>query len=197
MPGLVTASGGLWAVSPVDWRYRHQVAALAPFLSEGALIRHRVHVEVEYFLGLLDALDQGAMMSDADSLRAWAAGLADPELVAIKDREQELNHDVKAVEYAVKDAVRRTLLGSHFQKVHLGLTSEDVNNLAYSLMQAGAVESVGGHICNRTKQADLLIGEGERLRLAFLFAAAHPEGPQNLFLHQERNPNHCFWFAEQ
>ncbi len=129
----------LWALSPVDGRYRHQAAVLSPYFSEGALIRYRVHVEVEYFLALLDALGLGAPMSDAESLRHWASNLGDAELLAIKAREKELNHDVKAVEYAVKDAVQRTLLGSHFQKVHLGLTSEDVNNLAYGLMQTAAV----------------------------------------------------------
>lgn len=129
----------LWAVSPVDGRYRQQTAVLAPFFSEGALIRHRVQVEVEYFLALLEALDLEVPMSDAGTLRAWAAGLGDADLLEIKARERQLNHDVKAVEYAVKDAVRRTLLDAHVQKVHLGLTSEDVNNLAYARMQGSAV----------------------------------------------------------
>ena len=136
----IEAADALRAVSPIDGRYRSQTWALSDYFSEGALIQHRIAVEIEYFLALLPAIGVSSHMSEEDSLRSWLRGLGEDDLLAVKERERELNHDVKAVEYAVKEAVRRTLLATHVQLVHFGLTSEDVNNLAYARMQAGAVK---------------------------------------------------------
>ncbi len=127
----------LVAVSPLDGRYNARLGSVRVFFSESALIRHRAMVEVAYFLALLAEIGETPAMSDSAPLEKWALELAEPEMLSIKEREYELKHDVKAVEYAVKDRVRGTLLARHTQLVHLGLTSEDVNNLAYGLMHLG------------------------------------------------------------
>ena len=131
----------LTAVSPVDGRYHHQTRVLADIFSEYGLIRNRVLVEVRWFQFLashpgvaeLPALDKAAsdylegIINDFD--------LADAE--AIKAIEQKTNHDVKAVEYFIKDKLRNSGISTLAEKlefVHFACTSEDINNLAHGLM---------------------------------------------------------------
>ncbi|MBM3267351.1 MAG: adenylosuccinate lyase [Candidatus Sericytochromatia bacterium] len=133
------ATQSLLALSPLDGRYRAAAEPVRGCFSEAALIRHRVIVEVEYFLALLAAVSEEPAMSDAAPLSRWARELPVEAMLPIKELEAKLKHDVKAVEYAVKDRVRGTLLARHTQLVHLGLTSEDVNNLAYALMHQRAL----------------------------------------------------------
>ena len=137
----------LTAISPLDGRYRRRVTALAPIVSEFGLMRCRVRVEVEWFLHLakLDAVPELPPVNAAqeESLHAlWRRfDLADAQ--AIRTTEAQINHDVKAVEYFVKDAVRRIDgLADHVEFVHFGCTSEDINNLAYGLMLREAREAV-------------------------------------------------------
>ena len=129
----------LTAISPLDGRYRRRVTALAPIVSEFGLMRCRVRVEVAWFLHLaaLDGVPElpplnAAQKASLDAL--WQRfDLADAQ--AIRATEAQTNHDVKAVEYFVKDAVRRIDgLADHVEFVHFGCTSEDINNLAYGLM---------------------------------------------------------------
>ena len=121
----------LRAISPLDGRYARTVEALGAHVSEWALIRARVRVEVEWLLVLAPELD-------APPLRALVDDFSDEDAQAVKDIERRTNHDVKAVEYflraRVPDDVRELL--------HFGLTSEDVNNLSYALMLRDAVEQV-------------------------------------------------------
>ena len=137
----------LTAISPLDGRYRRRVKALAPIVSEFGLMRCRVRVEVEWFLHLaaLDAVPElppvnAAQKASLDAL--WQRfDVADAQ--AIRATEAQTNHDVKAVEYFVKDAVRRIDgLAAHVEFVHFGCTSEDINNLAYGLMLREAREAV-------------------------------------------------------
>ena len=137
----------LTAISPLDGRYRRRVTALAPIVSEFGLMRCRVRVEVEWFLhlGALDGVPELPPLNAAQkaSLNAvWQRfDLADAQ--AIRATEAQTNHDVKAVEYFVKDAVRRIDgLAEHVEFVHFGCTSEDINNLAYGLMLREAREAV-------------------------------------------------------
>ena len=121
----------LRAISPLDGRYARQVEALGDHVSELALIRARVRVEVEWLLVLAPDLDPAP-------LRAVYERFGDEDAQAVKDIEKRTNHDVKAVEYFLRDRVpqdRREL-------VHFGLTSEDVNNLSHALMLKGAIEEV-------------------------------------------------------
>ena len=123
----------LTAISPVDGRYRRSTERLAAYFSEGALIKHRVMVEVEYFLALCDIpLPQLASFDAAIAPRIrdihMSFSLADAQQV--KDIEKATNHDVKAVEYFLKDKFDRIGLGAHKEFIHFGLTSQDITNTA-------------------------------------------------------------------
>ena len=109
---------------------------LAAYFSEGALIRYRVLVEVEFLIALRSALGQGSE-EEAGRLRAIHRQLTEDDLADIKEQERITSHDVKAVEYFLRDQV-----GQMAEQVHLGLTSEDVNNLAYGLMLRDAARDV-------------------------------------------------------
>ena len=128
----------LMALSPLDGRYRNDVEALAGYFSEAALWKYRVRVEVEYFLFLSRAPRVG-FVSTVDPQRAGALrnlyrqfSLTDAEAVAAWDR--KVNHDVKAVEYWLREKFDQHGLGDDKEAIHFALTSEDVNNLAYALM---------------------------------------------------------------
>lgn len=131
----------LTAISPVDGRYRNKVDALGNYFSEYALIRYRVQVEIEYFITLCELplpqladFDKGHY---ADLRRIYQEfSLSDAERV--KEIEQTTNHDVKAVEYFIKEKMDALRLGDEREFVHFGLTSQDINNTAtpYSLKAA-------------------------------------------------------------
>lgn len=131
----------LTAISPVDGRYRNKVDALGNYFSEYALIRYRVQVEIEYFIALCELplpqladFDKGHY---ADLRRIYQEfSLSDAERV--KEIEQTTNHDVKAVEYFIKEKMDALRLGDEREFVHFGLTSQDINNTAtpYSLKAA-------------------------------------------------------------
>ena len=133
-------------LGPLDGRYRAVVAPLADYLSEPALNRARIRVEVEWLIHLTrtGAVPGARPLSDAQA--AWLRGLVDgfdqaavAELARI---ERITQHDVKAVEYYLKDRMADTGLADLAELVHLFCTSEDVNNLAYALMVRSAVERV-------------------------------------------------------
>ena len=121
----------LRAIAPLDGRYARQVADLADHVSEFGLIRARVRVEVEWLLAVTPDLAGGP-------LRGIYEGFSEADAEAIKVIEKRTNHDVKAVEYFLRELVP----GHVRELVHFGLTSEDVNNLAYALMLRDAVEQV-------------------------------------------------------
>ena len=129
----------LLALSPLDGRYASKVDALRPIFSEFGLIRSRVRVEVEWLLAL--AAEPGIVelppVSDhaAARLRALAADLSIADAIRVKDIERGTNHDVKAVEYLIKERLKGdTELGPALEFVHFACTSEDINNLSYALM---------------------------------------------------------------
>ncbi|MBU6429519.1 MAG: adenylosuccinate lyase, partial [Cyanobacteria bacterium REEB65] len=132
----------LTAVAPVDGRYWKTAGALAPFFSESALIRHRLEVETEYFLALLGELGIVVAEADVDFLRDGYRDWDEGQAQRIKDLEGRTAHDVKAVEYFLKDRIAKTRLGHEVEKAHLGLTSEDINNLAYARMHDRALREV-------------------------------------------------------
>ncbi len=127
----------LTAIGPIDGRYRSKCEELAPFLSEFGLIKYRVIVETEYFIALvkkicsLDDERRVDQLSDALKTRAYQFNMSDA--LAVKETEQTTNHDVKAVEYFVKDLVTDLNLGDLSEWVHFGLTSQDINNTAIPL----------------------------------------------------------------
>ncbi len=127
----------LSAISPVDGRYRNKTAALAPFFSEFGLIRYRVLIEVEYLLALADAgipgFDSASLKQKTTQLRSIYMGFELSHAEQIKTTEKTTNHDVKAVEYFVKDQLDALGLSELREWVHFGLTSQDINNTAIPL----------------------------------------------------------------
>lgn len=137
----------LTAISPIDGRYRSRASALAPIVSEYGLMRYRVHVEVAWFIHLAACPGVAGLPTLSDQQRsateAIASGLDVADAAAIRDLEARTNHDVKAVEYFVKDRMARIEgLQPYLEFVHFGCTSEDINNLAYALMLRDARDTV-------------------------------------------------------
>lgn len=128
----------LTAVTPIDGRYRSRTRALEAYFSEFALIRYRVRVEIEWYLSLaanpkIDAMEPvGA--ATARKLRAIYSGFSIADAVRVKALEAETNHDVKAVEYFIKERVAAIDEGLPLEMVHFACTSEDINNLSYALI---------------------------------------------------------------
>src|SRR5690606_17464534 len=129
----------LLALSPLDGRYGGKVEALRPVFSEFGLIRARVRVEVEWLLAL--AAEPGITelppfaAPEAERLRALAAGFSPADAARVKEIERTTNHDVKAVEYFIKERLAGDAgLAPSLEFVHFACTSEDINNLAYGLM---------------------------------------------------------------
>ena len=121
------------AVSPVDGRYRQTIEKLADYFSEGALIKYRVMVEVEYFIALCNLpLPQLADFDTSmfESLRGVYKDFTSEDARKIKDIEMVTNHDVKAVEYFLKEKFDALGLHNFKEFIHFGLTSQDINNTA-------------------------------------------------------------------
>lgn len=135
----------LTAISPVDGRYRRNTTELAAYFSEFGLIRYRVLVEVEYFIALcelplpqLQQVDKGLY----PALRAMYEQFTEQDALTIKETEKTTNHDVKAVEYFIKDKFDQLGLSQYKEFIHFGLTSQDVNNTAIPLSMREADERV-------------------------------------------------------
>jgi adenylosuccinate lyase len=131
----------LTAISPVDGRYRSKVDELAVYFSEYALIKYRVYVEIEYFIALVDLpLPQlkGIDKKVFENLRTIYKDFTIEDAQRIKDIEKVTNHDVKAVEYFIKEKFDLLGLSSYKEFIHFGLTSQDINNTSvpYSLKMA-------------------------------------------------------------
>jgi adenylosuccinate lyase len=135
----------LSALSPVDGRYRQQVDELAVFFSEYALIKYRVYVEIEYFIALGEIPLPGLDPVEGDvliELRNIYDHFRIEDAERIKEIEKVTNHDVKAVEYFIKEQFRKIGLDKYSEFVHLGLTSQDINNTAVPLSLKDAVNKV-------------------------------------------------------
>jgi adenylosuccinate lyase len=133
------------AISPIDGRYRSKTDALAPYFSEEALIKYRVLVEIEYFIALCELpLPQlKSFNSDLfDELRAIYKVFSSENAIAIKDIEKVTNHDVKAVEYFIKEKFDALNISEYKEFIHFGLTSQDINNTAVPLSIKEAMNNV-------------------------------------------------------
>ncbi|NNL83975.1 MAG: adenylosuccinate lyase [Winogradskyella sp.] len=133
------------AISPIDGRYRNKVNSLADYFSESALIKYRVLVEIEYFISLcelplpqLSAIDHLVF----DDLRAIYKAFSYDDAEAIKEIEAVTNHDVKAVEYFIKEKFDALGLSKYKEFIHFGLTSQDINNTAIPLSIKEAMNDV-------------------------------------------------------
>ena len=135
----------LTAISPIDGRYADKTTSLVPFFSEMALIRYRVQVEVEYFIALCELpLPQLANFPKGKytDLRRLYQNFTEEEALKVKEIEQTTNHDVKAVEYFIKEAFNYLQLQPYKEFIHFGLTSQDINNTAIPLSIKEAVQQV-------------------------------------------------------
>lgn len=171
------------AVSPVDGRYRRQTEALARYFSEGALIAYRVRVEIEYFIALcrlplppLAGVDPAAFEALREIYRRF--GAADAERV--KAIEKQTNHDVKAVEYFLKERFAELGLGAFSEFIHFGLTSQDVNNTAQPLALKEAWAALLGPQLQEVREA--IAARAEEWRGVAMLARTHgqPASPTTL-----------------
>ncbi len=124
------------AISPIDGRYAGKTSPLGDYFSEAALIRYRVRVEVEYFIALCQSetgITKQVNSSHFEDLRNIYINFSHHDARKVKEIEKSINHDVKAVEYFVKDKLDHLGLSPYKEYVHLGLTSQDVNNTAVPL----------------------------------------------------------------
>ena len=133
----------LTAVSPIDGRYRGKTDCLAPYFSEYALIRYRVSVEIEYFIALTTFLKVFDVQKVEPALRAIYEDFTEADAQRIKDIEKVTNHDVKAVEYFIKEKFDEMGgLEPYKEFIHFGLTSQDINNTSVPLSIKEALEEV-------------------------------------------------------
>lgn len=135
----------LQAISPIDGRYASKTESLVPFFSEEALIKYRVKVEIEYFIALcelplpqLESVDKHSFIA----LREMYSEFTTADAQAIKDIEKVTNHDVKAVEYFIKEKFDKLGLAGYKEFIHFGLTSQDINNTAIPLSLKDAINQV-------------------------------------------------------
>ena len=126
----------LSAVSPIDGRYFEQTKALSPYFSEHALFMYRVFVEIRYFLALQDTPVKSYGLEDnqIDYIDSIPFHFSEEDSNRIKELEKVTNHDIKAVEYFIKEKLDAIGLSSIKEWVHFGLTSQDINNTAFPLM---------------------------------------------------------------
>ncbi len=135
----------LSAISPIDGRYHQKTKQLSAYFSEEALIKYRVRVEIEYFISLCELPLPQLQKVDASifpDLRDIYNNFSQEDALAIKEIEKTTNHDVKAVEYFIKDKFEELSLSNHKEFIHFGLTSQDINNTAVPLSLKEAIANV-------------------------------------------------------
>ncbi|MDR2148312.1 MAG: adenylosuccinate lyase [Tannerella sp.] len=135
----------LTAISPIDGRYRDKTEELHEYYSEWALMKYRVRVEIEYFIflgGLLPQLKELNISDIEQSLKDLYQNFTVEDAMRIKEIESVTNHDVKAVEYYVKERFDALSLGDYKEFIHFGLTSQDINNTATPLIIKDSMEKI-------------------------------------------------------
>lgn len=173
----------LTAVSPIDGRYHGKTEALSEYFSEYALIKYRVRVEVEYFIALcelplpqLSGIDKAVFAE----LRAIYQNFSPAEAQRVKDIEKVTNHDVKAVEYLLKEEFDRLGLEQYKEFIHFGLTSQDINNTSVPMSIKEAVHEV--YLPALQEMIDTLAGFAEEWKDIPMLARTHgqPASPTRL-----------------
>jgi len=156
------------ALSPLDGRYREKTANLRPFFSEGAFFTYRARVEIEYLIAFLRQTDIQKLNKQMEGELRSLAELSEADLVRVKAIEAETRHDVKALEYFLREQIADTALHPY---IHFGLTSEDTNNIAYALMISDALSAVILPALN--KLSDNLGEIADRYQAAPMLARTH------------------------
>jgi adenylosuccinate lyase len=149
---ICTMLSPLSAISPIDGRYHNKVNELAPYFSEYGLFKYRVWIEIEYFISLSQLeLKPFNLLSEENQtfLRAIYQNFNEKDAHEIKEIEKTTNHDVKAVEYFIKNKLKGTPIETYSEFVHFGLTSQDINNTAVPFsLQLGIDEVITPAIKN-------------------------------------------------
>lgn len=133
-------SNALQAISPIDGRYQKQLSSLSNYFSEYALIRYRTYVEIEYFIALSEAKFFTLSVAHKKALRKIHTEFSVEDAQKIKDIEKITNHDVKAVEYFLKEKLTALKMSTCQEWIHFGLTSQDINNTAIPLLWKDALQ---------------------------------------------------------
>ena len=128
------------AISPIDGRYHEQTKMLSEYYSEWALIKYRLHVEVEYFILLSEKKFFKLSVAQKTSLREIVINFSEADAETIKNTEAITNHDVKAVEYFLKNKLEEMNAADMKEWIHFGLTSQDINNTAIPLLWKDSME---------------------------------------------------------
>ena len=134
----------LTTISPIDGRYHSKTAELQPYFSEYGLIKYRVIIEVEYFIAMVESGVKALAdfpKERYEDMRALCTNFSEEDAQWIKDIEKVTNHDVKAVEYFVKDRMTAMGLDKYLEFVHFGLTSQDINNTSIPLSLKEALQN--------------------------------------------------------
>ena len=137
-------SNSISCISPIDGRYHKATLPLVPFFSEKALIRYRLFIEIEYFETLCNVLPELSEVDKAklENLKEIHRSFSDDDAMSVKEVEKTTNHDIKAVEYFLKEQFEAIGLAKFSEFVHFGLTSQDINNTALPLMIKDSLEQV-------------------------------------------------------
>lgn len=173
----------LTAVSPIDGRYHSKTEQLSEYFSEYALIKYRVRVEIEYFIALCELPLPQLSGIDAklyDELRNIYKNFSPAEAQRIKDIESVTNHDVKAVEYFIKEEFDRLGLEAYKEFIHFGLTSQDINNTSIPMSIKECIDEV--YIPAVQEMIDLLADYAEQWKDISMLARTHgqPASPTRL-----------------
>ena len=173
----------LTAISPIDGRYRHKTGELDSFFSEYALIRYRLMVEIEYFIALCEIplprlFDFGK--ENYPELRAFYEDFDIVEAERVKELERTTNHDVKAVEYYLKEKFIKSGWGRWSEYIHFGLTSQDINNTAIPLSLKDAMTELYFPLLYELRE--MLVGHAEEWNDIAMLARTHgqPASPTRL-----------------
>ena len=132
------------AISPIDGRYSHLTTKLNNYFSESALIRYRVYVEIKYFLELCDTIPSLKKISKTKKkdIKLIVEKITDSDIKRVKKIESKINHDVKAVEYFIKEKFKKLDLEKYIEYIHFGLTSQDINNTATPILFKESLENI-------------------------------------------------------
>lgn len=144
-------NNALTAISPIDGRYISKTKDLSPYFSEYGLIKYRVRIEVEYLIALsrVGCTPFTFTISQTDEIRQVVKAFSEKDALQIKEIEKTTNHDVKAVEYFLKEKLKSVISPQDIEFIHFGLTSQDINNSAIPLSIKDALELVVNPILNK------------------------------------------------
>ena len=173
---------GLFQISPVDGRYVGKTKALQLFFSEFGLIRYRVQVEIEYLIALVNVLPNLPDFSEVqvERLNKLVSGFSEKDATWIKEKEKVTNHDVKAVEYWIKEQMTSPEWHPYLEFVHFGLTSQDINNTATPMLLRDAMHQVVLPLLREV--IDLVDERAEAMRSVPMLARTHgqPASPTTM-----------------